>query len=154
VLILHPPYVLAICLFGAHHGPMNRLIMPLVVTLLMLGTACADSLGGGDVAYEHGDYATALRLYQIAAAQGDSDAQFMLGFMYARGHGLGQDQGEIVTWAETATDASISGQLPQCPGSYSSDTWTHCLGDFTHPNGTSYVGEWLNGALKVPLAAD
>ncbi|MBA0902127.1 MAG: sel1 repeat family protein [Candidatus Nitrotoga sp.] len=133
---------------------MNRLIMLLVVTLLMPGTACADSLGGGDVAYEHGDYATALRLYQIAAAHGDPDAQFMLGFMYARGHALDQDQREIVTWAETAADESTPGGLPRCPGSYSSDTWTHCLGDFTHPNGTSYVGEWLDGALMVPLATD
>ena len=50
----------------------------------------ADFYKGWD-AYEKGDYATALREWEPLAKQGDADAQYNLGLMYANGEGVLQD---------------------------------------------------------------
>jgi TPR repeat protein len=42
------------------------------------------------------DKAEAVRLYRLAAAQGDADAQFNLGLMFAYGEGVAQDKAEAV----------------------------------------------------------
>ena len=42
-------------------------------------------------AYESGDYATTLRSWKPLAEQGDADAQYNLGVMYATGKGVKQD---------------------------------------------------------------
>ena len=50
------------------------------------------STAGGDAAYNKGDYATALRLYQQLADQGNVSAQYVIGTMYADGgRGVPQD---------------------------------------------------------------
>jgi hypothetical protein len=53
--------------------------------LLSVGAALASPLEGARAAFQRGDYATALRIYQSLAAQGNADAQAVLGFMYANG---------------------------------------------------------------------
>jgi hypothetical protein len=63
---------------------------PLVSGLLALalfGVAAVGQLQDGAAAYEHGDYAEALRL----AVQGDARAQSNLGVMYEHGRGVPQD---------------------------------------------------------------
>ena len=35
--------------------------------------------------------------------------------------------------------------LPPCPGSYSSNTWTDCIGTYIDANGNKYVGEFRDG---------
>ena len=47
----------------------------------------ADFEKGLDTA-KRGDYATALREWKPLAEQGDADAQYNLGLMYANGHGV------------------------------------------------------------------
>ena len=42
-------------------------------------------------AYKKGDYATALREWEPLANQGDADAQFSLGVMYANGEWVPQN---------------------------------------------------------------
>ena len=49
-------------------------------------------------AYGRGDYAEALRLWRIAAEQGDTDAQHNLGFMYGTGQGVPQNKVEAYKW--------------------------------------------------------
>jgi TPR repeat protein len=53
---------------------------------------CYD-FGCGGVAQ---DYAEAVRLYRLAAAQGDAVAQFNLGTMFSKGQGVAQDYAEAV----------------------------------------------------------
>ena len=50
------------------------------------------------VAYERGDYATALRLYRPLADQGGARAQVNLGFMYDQGRGVAQNNAEALKW--------------------------------------------------------
>ena len=40
----------------------------------------------------------AVEAIRLAAAQGDADAQYSLGFMYATGRGVPEDQTEAVRW--------------------------------------------------------
>jgi len=48
------------------------------------------------------DYATAQRLYRLAAEQGDARAQNALGFLYEKGRGVPQDYTEAVKWYRLA----------------------------------------------------
>ena len=82
--------------------------MPIVrILLLLLALASPLSMAGGAVAgpFEdaqaaHGrsDYATALRLWRPLADQGNAEAQYALGFMYARGQGVPQNNAEAAKW--------------------------------------------------------
>ena len=55
----------------------------------------ADYEAGLDAA-RRGDWATALKEWGPLAEQGDASAQFNIGLMYARGHGVRQDYAEAV----------------------------------------------------------
>jgi len=82
---------------------MQRLLL-VVMTVLLL-SACTAGVGpieDGIAAYTRGDYATALRLWQALAAQGDAAAQSNLGVMYSRGQGLTRDYAEAVKWYRLA----------------------------------------------------
>ena len=59
-------------------------------------------LNEGDVAYKRGDYVEALREFKQLATQGDAEAQYRLGFMYAAGQGMQQDPKEAVKWYRLA----------------------------------------------------
>ena len=57
-----------------------------------------------DDAYNRGDYATALRLARQLADRGDAAAQYNLGVMYAKGHGVSQNYAEALKWFHLAAD--------------------------------------------------
>jgi len=76
----------------------------MVALLLSVGATWADSFEDGAAADRRGDYATALRIYQSLAAQGDTKAEFSLGFMYARGEGVTQNYAEAVKWFRLAAE--------------------------------------------------
>ncbi len=80
-----------------------------VVMAAIGGTAVAGSVKDAIsedmiTAYNHGDYATAMRLLRPLADQGDATAQFLLGGMYEKGQGLPQDYAEAVRWYRKAAD--------------------------------------------------
>jgi uncharacterized protein len=59
----------------------------------------------GYEAYQKGDYGEALRLWGLAAEQGNSVAQFNLGVMYANGRGgLLKDDVKAVEWNQKAAE--------------------------------------------------
>jgi hypothetical protein len=55
-------------------------------------------------AYQHGDFAAALRLFQPLAEHGDASAQSNLGVMYYNGQGIAQDYGEAMKWYRMAAE--------------------------------------------------
>ncbi len=59
-------------------------------------------------AYQRGDYATALRIMRELADQGDADAQFSVGIMYALGLGVKQDYAAAVRWYRKAAEQGHS----------------------------------------------
>ena len=75
-----------------------------IVTLVMSSaTASADYQEGLD-AYDAGDYATAMKEWRPLAEQGNANAQYNLGVMYANGNGVPQDDVEAVKWYRLAAD--------------------------------------------------
>ena len=58
----------------------------------------------GEAAYHAGDYKKALAEFRPLADQGNADAQFNLGEMYAYGHGVPQDYKEAVSWYRRAAE--------------------------------------------------
>ncbi|MCG6963131.1 MAG: sel1 repeat family protein, partial [Acidobacteria bacterium] len=85
----------------------------IAITLLLLVPALAlaapptnekDPLEQGLAAYKAGHYQEALDLWRPLAAQGNPEAQFRLGYMYANGLGVALDQGLALTWYRKAAE--------------------------------------------------
>lgn len=54
------------------------------------------------------DYANAARYFLKAAEQGDAEAQFSLGNMYAEGHGVPRDEQQSASWFRKAAELGFS----------------------------------------------
>jgi TPR repeat protein len=58
----------------------------------------------GELAYQQQDWGNALRWFVQAANQGDALAQNMIGEMYGRGEGVGQNDAEALRWFTLAAE--------------------------------------------------
>jgi TPR repeat protein len=63
----------------------------------------ADLVKGQD-AYNSGDYQTALTEWQVLADEGDANAQFGMGLLYANGFGVSLDDSLALKWYTSAAD--------------------------------------------------
>jgi TPR repeat protein len=79
-------------------------LLALASPLSMTGGAVAGPFEDAQAAYGRKDYATALRLWRPLADQGNAEAQYALGFMYARGQGVPQNHAEAAKWWRLAAD--------------------------------------------------
>lgn len=80
-----------------------------ILATIVLGSsfavpAVAGPFEDAGAAYDRADYATALRLYRGMAEQGNGNAQYYLGTMYAKGQGVAQDYVEAAKWYRLAAD--------------------------------------------------
>jgi len=86
---------------------LHRTLTPIVFVLLLLfwpALVHAD-FQAGVAAYDQGDYATALKEWRPLAEQGDAEAQYSLGVMYAHfRHGRSVDYGQAVHWYHLAAE--------------------------------------------------
>lgn len=78
-----------------HRRPMAALAMLLL--LICSGITSAD-YGKGQAAYSSGDYETAIAEWQTLAEEGNADAQFGMGLLYANGFGVPLDDNEALRW--------------------------------------------------------
>src|SRR6516165_3224233 len=94
---------------------MGKIFVALLITLMLTtsstaedqpaeGTTSVDPLEDGIAAYQRGDFASALRLFQPLAERGDASAQCNLGVMYDKGQGIAQDYGEAMRWYRLAAE--------------------------------------------------
>jgi uncharacterized protein len=87
---------------GTYRAPIQQAVTAAAQSLgFTRGAAMSDAIYA---AYQHGRYATALRLARPLAADGDARAQSMLGLLYYRGQGVPQDHNEAVKWFRRAAD--------------------------------------------------
>ena len=85
---------------------------PLTAALTALLLACAAPAWADDhaqfqqgyTAYQAGNYAQALRLWQPLAQKGNAEAQFALGLMYDKGQGVAQTDRQAAAWYQKAAD--------------------------------------------------
>jgi uncharacterized protein len=68
------------------------------------GAALAGPYEDAVAAYQRGDYATALRLWRPLAAEGNTNAQYVLGMMYEDGLGVASDAQEALQWYRKAAE--------------------------------------------------
>lgn len=83
-------------------------IKRLLITFVLLASlpGYADVQSGLD-AYEAGDYATALKEFKPLAEQGDAVAQYNLGKMYRKGHGVSKDGKKAAKWYRKAAEQGM-----------------------------------------------
>ncbi len=73
-----------------------------VVVVLVAAPAWAADFEAAKEAHERGDYETALKELRPLAEQGDAMGQANLGLMYAKGHGVPQDDVQAHMWLNLA----------------------------------------------------
>jgi TPR repeat protein len=79
-----------------------------LVTLLF--TSCYHGyFKNPEAAYERGDYGTAFHFIRPLAEQGDAEAQYKLGTMYANGLFVPKNDTEAIKWYRKAADQGIPG---------------------------------------------
>ena len=90
---------------------MKNLHVLLMVSLLTCagGVAIAQDYDAGLKAAQAGDFQTALKEWKPLADQGHADAQHNLGWMYASGEGVPEDDAEAVRWYRLAADQGHAG---------------------------------------------
>ena len=85
---------------------MKNLHVLLMVSLLTCagGVAIAQDYDAGLKAAQAGDFQTALKEWKPLADQGLAGAQYNLGWMYANGRGVPEDDAEAARWYRLAAD--------------------------------------------------
>ena len=86
---------------------MKRVLSHLAIAVVFAGAARPD-FQTGLAAYRQGDYAAALREWQPVAEQGDANAQYNLGLLYALGQGVPQDFKRAAEWYEKAARQGVA----------------------------------------------
>lgn len=79
-------------------GPRNQVKFLIVASALLIANhaAFATNYAQENAAYRNKDYAAAMAQLAPLAAQGDADAQMLVGFMYQNGKGVPQDYAEAM----------------------------------------------------------
>ncbi len=89
-----------------HHIGLQGMVASALLALILLGAPAsgAQTFDEASAAYMRGDYAVAFESFSILAEQGVARAQVNLGFMYADGKGVPQDDAEAVRWYRRAAE--------------------------------------------------
>ena len=72
--------------------------------LLFAGLSAGADLASAQRAYQEKDYAAALKESTPLAAQGNADAQLLLGRMYLMGQGVSKDTGQAAKWFKASAE--------------------------------------------------
>jgi TPR repeat protein len=86
--------------------PSVRLILFLAILILGwtgAGSTLAD-MEAGIAAYKRGDYVAAWAAWRPLASEGNAEAQYYLGHLYAEGEGVTRDMGQAVRWFRAAAE--------------------------------------------------
>jgi len=83
---------------------MARKLVLAVVVAVGLVTPAEAGFDEGFVAYNRGDYETALREFRPLGEQGNAGAQFNLGLLYEEGQGVPQDYVQAAKWYRKAAE--------------------------------------------------
>ncbi len=78
-------------------------LLAALLCIFSAAPALADMKDAWD-AYNRGDYETASKLFRVEAEKGDSEAQYMLGFMYAEAMLGPRDPADAAPWYQKAAD--------------------------------------------------
>jgi len=80
---------------------MRKFVLMLLLAMPLTINAGIDE---GLIAYNLGDYTTALREWSLLAESGDASAQYNLGLLYHEGEGVRQDYAQAASWFRMAAE--------------------------------------------------
>ena len=105
----------------------SRLTLSVIVAVLLsASSALAGALEDGVAAFHRGDYATALRLFQPLAEQGDATAEVCLGDMYGdEGLGVARNPNEALKWYRKAADQGLAAAQAKLGHVYQNGRFVH-----------------------------
>lgn len=85
---------------------MNLLLKQMLLACICLFALAvqATELSDAERAYDEGTFAKAAKIFRFLAEQGNALAQYNLGKMYYRGHGVPQDAKEAARWLQLAAE--------------------------------------------------
>ena len=84
---------------------MKRIAILMFLIGALANSGCTpEDFSSGVSAYEQEDYPRALEIFTRLAEQGDADAQFALGVMYANGKGVPKDASQAAAWYRKAAE--------------------------------------------------
>ena len=75
-----------------------------IAFFVLLGAQAQPAFQDGLLAYHRGDHAAAMGIWRPLAERGDSSAQYMVGYLYARGEGVVTNSGKAASWYRKAAD--------------------------------------------------
>jgi len=90
---------------------MGRFLLFVILLLGGAGSVLADmgaGMGAGIAAYKRADYAAARAAWGPLAFNGDAQAQYYLGHLYAKGEGVDRDPVQALYWFRTAAEQGES----------------------------------------------
>ncbi len=87
---------------------MTKYFWLMVVLVALLSPPARADFPDAVAAYDAGDYATAFEESLPLAEQGDIDAQYLVGFFYARGDGVARDPFQAHLWFSLAASQGDS----------------------------------------------
>ena len=87
---------------------MKRLFVTFCLGLVSFRLGCSDDFQKSVVAYDKGDYETAIEEWRPLAEHGNAKAQFNLGQMYRNGKGIPQDYKTAVRWYTLSSDQNFA----------------------------------------------
>ena len=123
--------------------PIVRILLVLLAfasSLPMARGAVAGPFEDAQAAHGRRDYATALRLWRPLADQGNAEAQYALGSMYAGGKGVPKNNTEAAKWWRLAADQGE-------PRAFGDLGFIYAIGDVVPRNVVSaYL--WFDLAVK------
>jgi len=88
---------------------LTTLCLTIAVFLGSVGVSFSTDFQKGLTAARNGNYVTALREWKPLADQGNASAQYSLGVMYDKGHGVPQDDKTAVKWWKLAAKQGHTG---------------------------------------------
>lgn len=141
---------------------MKKLFQAALLALMLLPTGTlAQDLYVGWAAYKDGNLEAALKEWRPLAEQGDANAQYSLGVMYANGRGVPQDYAEALKWYRLAAEQGdvnaqnnlgVIHQYGQgVPQDYVS---AHIWYNLASANGHENSGKWRNEVAAKMTPAD
>jgi len=120
--------------------------------ILLISTSCATPFEEAGKAHKRGDYATTFRLMKPLAEQGDAQAQYNLGLLYANGQGVPQDYAEAAKWYRKAAE-SKQPRAGRAIGVASNNLGILYVNGQGVPQDYAEAAKWILKAAEMNIAA-
>jgi TPR repeat protein len=123
---------------------LQKLVLFVIVNLCA-GVVCYADFDAGLAAYDHGDYATAVREWQPIADRGDANAEYNMGLLFACGQGVPLDYQKAAEWYRKAAEQGVAAAQFNLAVLYANGNGV--------PHSNQQAAEWFRKAAESGVVA-